>query len=116
MAPMLNKEMSQIDWSNKTALEIKNLTRGLNPIMGTFSYLEDKKYKFWKLKNISIEEYAQNFDADINEIKNILTEINFNYDVDFKKAAVITDYKKCRKKVPKQIINDIQNLFDNIPD
>ena len=40
----------------------------------------------------------------------------WNYDVDFKKAAVITDYKKCRKKVPKQIINDIQNLFDNIPD
>ena len=34
IAPMLDKEMAQIDWNEKTALEIKNLVRGLNPIMG----------------------------------------------------------------------------------
>jgi len=49
MAPMLNKEISKIDWNNKTAIEIKNLVRGLNPIMGTYSYLEGKKIKFWKI-------------------------------------------------------------------
>ena len=38
MAPMLNKEMAKIDW-NKSALEIKNLVRGLNPIMGAYSFL-----------------------------------------------------------------------------
>ena len=32
MAPMLNKELSKINWQEKTSLEIKNLTRGLNPI------------------------------------------------------------------------------------
>ena len=49
MAPMLNKEMSKIDWENKTAQEIKNLVRGLNPFMGTYSYLNGKKIKFWKV-------------------------------------------------------------------
>ena len=49
MAPMLDKEMSKIDWNNKSAIEIKNLVRGLDPIMGTYSYLEGKKIKFWKV-------------------------------------------------------------------
>lgn len=49
IAPMLDKEMSKIDWDNKTAREIKNLVRGLNPIMGTYSYLDGKKIKFWKV-------------------------------------------------------------------
>lgn len=63
MAPMLNKEMSKIDWENKTAQEIKNLVRGLNPFMGTYSYLEGKKIKIWKVQvennipeDIKIEE------------------------------------------------------------
>ena len=50
MAPMLNKEMSQIDWKNKTAEQIKNLVRGLNPFMGTYSYLGEKKIKIWKVQ------------------------------------------------------------------
>lgn len=49
MAPMLNKEMSNIDWDTKNALEIKNLVRGLDPIMGTYSYLNGKKIKIWKV-------------------------------------------------------------------
>ena len=49
MAPMLDKEMSKIDWESKTAQEIKNLVRGLNPIMGTYSYLNGKKIKIWKV-------------------------------------------------------------------
>ena len=49
IAPMLDKEMSKIDW-NKTAREIHNLVRGLNPIMGTYTYCEGKKLKIWKTK------------------------------------------------------------------
>ena len=49
LAPMLDKEMSKIDW-NKTASEIHNLVRGLNPIMGTFTFAEGKKIKIWKTK------------------------------------------------------------------
>jgi len=50
MAPMLDKEISKIDWHNKTAQEIKNLVRGLDPIMGTYSYLDGKKIKIWKIE------------------------------------------------------------------
>lgn len=49
LAPMLEKEMSKIDWNTKTAVEIKNLVRGLDPIMGTYSYLDGKKIKIWKV-------------------------------------------------------------------
>lgn len=68
IAPMLNKEMAKIDWDNKSAIEIKNLVRGLNPIMGAYSYLGDKKLKFWKVDianslNVTIG-------TDINKIKN----------------------------------------------
>lgn len=59
MAPMLEKEMSKIDWENKTAEEIKNLVRGLNPIMGAYTFLNGKKIKFWKVevaKNIGYDE------------------------------------------------------------
>ena len=49
MAPMLEKDMSKIDWKNKNAKQRKNLVRGLNPIMGTYSYLDGKKIKFWKV-------------------------------------------------------------------
>lgn len=57
MAPMLEKEMSKIDWENRTAQEIKNLVRGLNPIMGTYSFLNGKKIKFWKVDIQSLENY-----------------------------------------------------------
>ena len=55
IAPMLDKSMAKIDWENKTAKEIKNLVRGLNPIMGAYTFLDDKKIKFWKV-NVANEE------------------------------------------------------------
>lgn len=61
LAPMLDKNMSKIDWENKTASEIKNLVRGLNPIMGAFSYLNDKKIKFWKVDVLSEKELEQEY-------------------------------------------------------
>jgi len=63
MAPMLNKEMAKIDWETKTAQEIKNLVRGLNPIMGAFSILNEKKIKFWKVQVVDFSEIP---DADRN--------------------------------------------------
>ncbi|MDO5556248.1 MAG: methionyl-tRNA formyltransferase [Clostridia bacterium] len=61
IAPMLKKEQSKIDWANKTAKEIKNLVRGLNPIMGAYSIFNEKKVKFWKVDNISIEEFIKKY-------------------------------------------------------
>ena len=67
MAPMLNKDMAQIDWDNKKAVEIKNLIRGLNPIMGAYTFINDKKYKFWKVQVIDNNEFLNSF----NDISNI---------------------------------------------
>lgn len=61
IAPMLNKEMAKIDWDNKTAKEIKNLVRGLNPIMGAYSILNGKKIKFWKVDTIKNEEFIEKY-------------------------------------------------------
>ena len=61
MAPMLNKEMSKIKWEEKTAEEIHNLVRGLNPIMGAYTFLNGKKIKLWKVKIISEEELVNLF-------------------------------------------------------
>ena len=56
IAPMLSKEMAKIDWETKTAQDIKNLVRGLNPIMGAYTYLDGKKIKFWKVDLAKQEE------------------------------------------------------------
>lgn len=61
LAPMLDKEMAKIDWQNKTAEEIKNLVRGLNPILGAYSFINNKKIKFWKVENISDIELENEF-------------------------------------------------------
>lgn len=61
LAPMLNKEIAKIDWENKTAIEIRNLVRGLNPIMGAFALLNGKKIKFWKVDILSIEEFMDKY-------------------------------------------------------
>lgn len=52
MAPMLDREIAKINWNERNAKQIKNLVRGLNPFMGAYSFLNDKKIKFWKVEVI----------------------------------------------------------------
>ena len=66
VAPMLDKKMAKIDWENKSAREIKNLVRGLNPIMGAYSFLNGKKIKFWKVAIATNKEKAK----DVEKLKN----------------------------------------------
>lgn len=61
-APMLDKEMAKVDW-NKSAIEIKDLVRGLNPIMGAYTYLNEKKIKIWK---VEIEPLIEEFETKQN--------------------------------------------------
>ena len=56
IAPMLDKSMAKIDWENQTAKQIKDLVRGLNPIMGAYTFYEGKKIKFWRVKVLTEEE------------------------------------------------------------
>mgnify|MGYP002644706641 FL=1 len=68
MAPMLSKEMAKIDWKNKTANNIKNLVRGLNPIMGAYTFLDGKKIKFWKVQTLTENELLEKF-QELEEYK-----------------------------------------------
>ncbi len=71
LAPMLDKEMSKINW-NDSARKIKNLVRGLNPIMGTYTFLNGKKIKIWKVQmhnNIPEAESKQNGEIIISDKK-----------------------------------------------
>ena len=62
LAPMLNKEMAKINWNEKTAKEIKNLVRGLNPIIGAYTFFDNKKYKFWKVSVLPFESKFENIE------------------------------------------------------
>lgn len=62
IAPMLNKEMSKINWEEKNVTEIKNLVRGLNPIMGTYSFLNGKKLKIWKVDVLQNETFMNKYE------------------------------------------------------
>lgn len=66
MAPMLKKEIAEIDWE-KTARQIKNKIRGLNPIMGAFSMHNGKKIKFWRVE--ALENDMANEIMEKNGIK-----------------------------------------------
>ncbi len=77
LAPMLDKKMSKIDWQVRKTADIKNLVRGLNPIMGAYSLLEGKKIKFWRVQKVEKEEFEQKVqnleykkeeDAEIGEV------------------------------------------------
>ena len=73
-APMISKEMAKIDWENSTVSQIKNLVRGLNPIMGAYSYLEGKKIKFWKVQTLTEQELLEKFE-ELREYKGHLKEV-----------------------------------------
>ena len=67
LAPMLDKAMAKINWNEKSAIEIKNLVRGLNPIMGTYSFMNGKKIKFWRVFLLDNEQFLK--EADVLEFK-----------------------------------------------
>lgn len=86
VAPMLKKEIAKIDWENNTAIQIKNLVRGLNPIMGAYTYLGDKKLKFWKVRVITEIELLKDF-TELKEYSYKLCDIAYG-------TVVISDSKK----------------------
>lgn len=73
-APMLKKEMAMINWQEQSAIQIHNLIRGLNPIMGAYTFLEGKKLKFWKAKTLSQKELLHQF-PELQEYEYKLKEI-----------------------------------------
>lgn len=69
MAPMLNKEIAEINWNEKSGAEIKNLVRGLNPIMGAYTYINDKKLKIWKVNVIDFSKFESKYNLSTDNIE-----------------------------------------------
>ena len=70
VAPMLTKEMAEIDW-NKTGREIHNLVRGLSPKIGAYTFYNGKKIKIWKtqiIKEGELEEIINSVNCENGEI------------------------------------------------
>ena len=67
-APMLDKSIAQIDWENKTAKEIKNLVRGLNPIMGAYTFINNKKIKIWKAQVLDEKDFVQQYEYSVEDL------------------------------------------------
>ncbi len=53
-APLLTKQVGEIDWT-KSALEISNLVRGLNPWPGAYTLLGDRILKIWRARPCTAE-------------------------------------------------------------
>ncbi len=87
IAPMLDKSIAKIDWENKTAAQIKNLVRGLNPIMGAYSILNGKKIKFWSVDTLTIDDFINKF----NEFKNYKQRLEYEVTPG---AIIYIDYKE----------------------
>ena len=71
---MLKKEIAQINWEKYSATQIKNLVRGLNPIMGAYTFLKEKKIKIWNVDVITEEELI-NLDEQWRTYKYRLEEL-----------------------------------------
>ena len=69
MAPMLDKKMAKINWDIQSAIQIKDLIRGLNPIMGAYSFIDGKKIKFWRVKVLRFEDCEELFNIENVESK-----------------------------------------------
>lgn len=63
-APMFDKSIAKIDWDSKNVREIKNLVRGLNPIMGAYTFIKDKKVKLWSVQVLENDEFVKEFSCD----------------------------------------------------
>ena len=67
-APMLDKSIAKINWELNTAQEIKNLIRGLNPIMGAYTFINNKKIKIWKAQVIDEKDFIQQYNCPLEEL------------------------------------------------
>lgn len=55
LAPMIDKSLGNIDWNN-TSEDIRNLIRGLNPMPGAYTNIENQKVKIWMAEIINAEK------------------------------------------------------------
>ena len=69
MAPMIEKSLGNIDW-NKSSEEIRNLIRGLNPMPGAYTNINNEKMKIWEVELTEIEKNEEIIPGTVIEANN----------------------------------------------
>lgn len=59
-APMIEKSLGNINW-DKSAVSIRNLIRGLNPMPGAYTKLDDSIMKIWKAEVLNLQSFNEKF-------------------------------------------------------
>lgn len=59
-APKIKKEMCQINWLNKTSIQVHNFVRGLSPQPGAFTFLNGKLVKIYRTKLVEEPDLVEN--------------------------------------------------------
>ncbi len=59
-APMIEKSLGNIDW-DKSAVSIRNLIRGLNPMPGAYTKFDDAIMKIWKADVLSLQDFNEKY-------------------------------------------------------
>jgi len=69
-APILSKEHGLIDWS-KTAQQIHNLVRGIDPWPGAFTFMNGNRMRIWSTSLASYEDSSKETGLAIGEIAEV---------------------------------------------
>ncbi|MBQ2753583.1 MAG: methionyl-tRNA formyltransferase [Firmicutes bacterium] len=92
-APMITKELERIDWG-KSAKDIRNLIRGLNPEPGAYTVMNEEILKIWKAETVDRE-----YDVPVGSIAEI-TKKGFVVKTGEKGLLVTEVQAKGGKKMP----------------
>ncbi len=92
-APMITKELERIDWG-KSAKDIRNLIRGLNPEPGAYTVMNEEILKIWKAEIVDKE-----YDVPVGSIAEI-TKKGFVVKTGEKGLLVTEVQAKGGKKMP----------------
>lgn len=65
-APMINKNVCKIDWSD-SAVRIKNIIRGLNPVPGAYTFFWGKRIRIWSAECIGIHSFGPGIIQEIGK-------------------------------------------------
>lgn len=55
----IDKSQGEIDWANRS-IDIKNLVRALTPYPGSYTFIDKKRLKIWKVDIVHLEDVKKN--------------------------------------------------------
>jgi len=108
-APKLNKQNTLIDW-HKSALEVYNHIRGLNPSPCAYTYAKNSNDSIQQIK-IFYAEIAENFELSLSPGKIVIEQSNLFVGTSTQAITIKELQTEGRKKMTiKEYLNGLQNI------